>query len=318
MKLAESQMIQRQSLPLEAKISMSLATIRKWVKFCGRNCVSVSFSAGIDSTVLINLVRVEFPETVGVFCDTGMEYPEIKEFARSIDNVVTVKPKIPFHKVIEKYGWPVISKDQACALGRYQKTKLPEQKYYRMNGFPNGKKGMISKKWQYLADGPFQISEKCCEVIKKNPMLAYEKLTGQHPFIGMRAEESDLRKRYWAKHGCNAYNLKHPLSNPLMAWKKQDILRYLKLNNLPYASIYGDLIEKDGELFLTGAKGTGCMFCGFGAHVEDQPNRFQRMEKEHPKHYNYIINKLGAAKIFALVGIPYKNKQQILDFGSDT
>ena len=32
------------------------------------------------------------------------------------------------------------------------------------------------------------------------------------------------------------------------------------------------------------------MFCGFGAHLELEPNRFQRMMKTHPRHYEICMN----------------------------
>lgn len=32
-----------------------------------------------------------------------------------------------------------------------------------------------------------------------------------------------------------------------------------------------------------------CMFCMFGVHLEKGENRFQMMEKTHPKQYDYCI-----------------------------
>jgi 3'-phosphoadenosine 5'-phosphosulfate sulfotransferase (PAPS reductase)/FAD synthetase len=60
---------------------------------------------------LANLVRQEFPTIPLVFVDTGLEYPEIKEFVKTFDNVTTLRPKLTFLQVIEKYGFPVISKE---------------------------------------------------------------------------------------------------------------------------------------------------------------------------------------------------------------
>lgn len=31
------------------------------------------------------------------------------------------------------------------------------------------------------------------------------------------------------------------------------------------------------------------MFCGFGAHLEKSPNRYERMKLTHPKHYDFCI-----------------------------
>ena len=66
-------------------------------------------------------------------------------------------------------------------------------------------------------------------------------------------------------------------------WTEQDVLAYLKMTGIPYASVYGEIVEENGRLTTTGAKRTGCMFCMFGVHLEKKPNRFQRMALTHPK-----------------------------------
>ena len=88
----------------------------------------ISFSGGKDSTVLLNIVRKLFPEIPAVFVDTGLEYPEIRDFVKSINNVVWLRPKMNFKSVIKKYGFPIISKEQSCAISRYKNTKDPVQK----------------------------------------------------------------------------------------------------------------------------------------------------------------------------------------------
>lgn len=34
---------------------------------------------------------------------------------------------------------------------------------------------------------------------------------------------------------------------------------------------------------------TGCMFCGYGCHLEKSPTRFEQMKETHPKQYAYIM-----------------------------
>ena len=106
-----------------------------------------------------------------------------------------LRPKLTFKEVIEKYGFPVISKEQAQYIRQYTTTtKSDKLKNLRFNG---GEKGnfCISKKWRYLIDAPFKVSEQCCDIMKKRPFKAYEKLSGRKPMTGVMACESNLRKQ---------------------------------------------------------------------------------------------------------------------------
>ena len=50
---------------------------------------------------------------------------------------------------------------------------------------------------------------------------------------------------------------------------------------------------------------TGCVACGFGVHLEKNPNRFEKMKEEYPKQYDYYFNKLGYKEICDYIGIKY-------------
>ena len=109
---------QLQALPLSIKVQMTQARVRDWVLEFGVDGVYVSFSGGKDSTVLLDIVRGLYPEVSAVFIDTGLEYPEIRDFVRTFDNVTWIKPEMNFRRVIEKYGYPFISKEVCeCVYG---------------------------------------------------------------------------------------------------------------------------------------------------------------------------------------------------------
>ena len=143
----------------------------------------------------------------------------------------------------------------------------------------------------------------------------YQKETGRFPFIGTMASESIYRKKAWLKNGCNAFDSKEPKSQPLSFWTEQDVFEYIKKYNVPYAEIYGDIVETgktitriDGEhaqLKTTGWDRTGCMFCMFGVQCEKSPNRFERMKETHPKQYDFCINKLECGKVLDEIGVKY-------------
>jgi len=294
----------RQALPLDDKIKWALERIHEFYEvFDGEVCVS--FSGGKDSTVLLHLVRSVYPEVGGVFADTGLEYPEIRDFVKTFDNITWVKPKIPFNKVIEKYGYPVISKEQSRYINDCQN---PTENNYitrrrRLTGINSKgeqtKSGKISKKWLRLINAPFKVSDRCCEIMKKNPMNKFYKKSGKLPIIGTMIEDSSLRKQSYIKLGCNAFESKHPQSRPISIWTEKDIWKYLRINEIPYSKIYD-----------TGVKRTGCMFCMFGVHLEKSDmfnkNRFQLMKETHPKQWDYCINKLGCGNVLDFINVDYK------------
>lgn len=102
-----------QSLPLQAKITMTLQRIIEWVEYWkskGED-VYISWSGGKDSTVLLHIAKTLYPDIKRVFVDTGLEYPELREFVRKDTNVIILRPEKPFWQVVRDYGYPVISKE---------------------------------------------------------------------------------------------------------------------------------------------------------------------------------------------------------------
>lgn len=327
---------QKQSLPLEAKIILAQQRIREWYEHWDGQ-VYISFSGGKDSTVLRDIVKEMYPDVPSVFVDTGLEYPEVRRFAIERADVV-LRPAMRFDQVIKIYGYPVVSKEVSGYIrdAKYSKgEKLRLDRLQRLRGEHRRNDGQLSEyncqKWGFLLDAPFEVSDKCCAVMKKKPLDKYARETGRKGIIGTMAAESRRRKTIWLRQGCNAFDAKKPLSKPLSIWLEQDILQYIKRNGLEIASVYGDIVERDqlqgqmrmfpdqwGELTTTGANRTGCMFCMFGAQCEKAPNRFQRMKETHPKLYAYCMgggeykdgkwqpNKdgLGMRHVLDYIGVP--------------
>lgn len=127
-----SDLYSMQAAPLSVKIKMTARRIRDWVDEYGQYGVYVSFSGGKDSTVLVDIVRnvCGYKEIPLVFVDVPTQYPELKEFALTFDNLVILKPKISFAQVCEKYGFPMISKEVSnCVSGARKYVKcLDSQK----------------------------------------------------------------------------------------------------------------------------------------------------------------------------------------------
>lgn len=310
---------QMQSVPLEGKILMTKERIRQWYEYWDGQ-VYVSFSGGKDSTVLKHIVDSMYNDIPAVFVNTGLEYPEIQRFAKDIKagkydcfnpDVEIVRPEMRFDEVVVKYGYPVISKEVAnfVRLANPGTTRFEKIK----GTLINPKTGELSQynipKYEFLTRAPFAISEQCCDVMKKRPTSKYEKQTSRKPMLGLMASESRKRRRAWEKTGCNAFDKKRPQSQPMAFWTEQDILHYIKKYDVPYCSVYGDIVpieesdQLEGQMTIyealdeyeetmlqtTGCSRTGCIFCVFGCHLEKFPNRFQRLKETHPRQYEYCI-----------------------------
>jgi len=178
---------------------------------------------------------------------------------------------------------------------------------------PNKDRSMFAcERYKFmLDDGAPVISNKCCAVMKKTPSHKYSRKTGRTCITGEMAEESRQRTQKWIQNGCNGFHLKHPKSTPMAFWTEQDVLQYIKENNIEIASVYGEVVydekksdQLEGQLqfgengieeskcFLktTGCKRTGCMFCGYGCHLEKEgEGRFERMKITHPKIYEWVF-----------------------------
>ena len=219
-------------------------------------------------------------------------------------------PAMNFKQVLDRYGFPVISKLVAINISRIRNTKDPHQIMLRMFGGINATTGKVQHqslpdKWKFLLEAPFKISDYCCDIMKKKPLKAI----GGLPFIGTLAADSDLRKEQWRKSGCNVYSVTTGSSRPLSIWTEQDILIYIVREKLEIASVYGEIVAdpQTGCLACTGEDRTGCIFCLFGIAMEQKKrgcNRFQRMKVTHPALWVYAMDKLGIRQVMEFLGLP--------------
>ena len=293
---ARQKLIQLQSLPLSSKIQMTKGRIKAFYEHFDGD-VFVAFSGGKDSTVLLHLVRSIYPEVTGMFANTGLEFPEIVSFVREQENIVEVRPRKNFKKVIEEDGYPLVSKKAAGSIRCYNRTSNPDVAHRMLNGSEKGTASMIPKKWQYLVEekSGIKVTDRCCDYFKKYPSKDFQKETGLHPIIGTMAVESQRRTNFYTGH-CNTYGGKEPKSTPMIFWNEDNVWEYIKRHNLKVSEAY----TKHGY------KRTGCIFCAYGTHLEEkteEKNRFERLKETHPKLWKYCMDKLGFREALKIYGV---------------
>jgi 3'-phosphoadenosine 5'-phosphosulfate sulfotransferase (PAPS reductase)/FAD synthetase len=263
---------QMQAWKIEHKIEHAIEVVSS---FCYEKPDAViSFSGGKDSTVLMHLIRnVMKMDIPAVFVNTGNEYPEIVRFAtKKYGNTTMIHPKRHMKQVIEKYGFPLISKEYSKMIYELRNGSEHASRYLTGRQM-DGKETtfVLPKKYHYLIAAPFSCSDKCCAFLKKNPTRAFNSITGE------MGDESILREKMWLRTGCNSFG-QHSKSKPFSIWTQCDIWEYKRLFDVEFCDIYDD----------PRVMRTGCMFCGFGATFESI-SRFEIVRERYPKIYGYFL-----------------------------
>lgn len=277
-----------QGLPVEAKATYSKMIIQRFY-IQERGKVYVSYSGGKDSTVLLHLVRSLYPDVPAVFSDTGLEFPEIRDFVRSTPDVTIIRPDTSFRKVIETEGYPIVGKEVAATICNARRG-MPSA--IKVLDTPTTESRYGKAHYKFLLDAPFGVSSKCCDHLKKAPFRIYEKETGRAGIIGTKAEDSQLRALIQMKEG----EIRDHQCAPLGIWTDEDIWEYIRIHELDYCHVYD-----------MGYKATGCVFCMFG--IMSDRHRFLKLKATHPKLWEYCMKPwseggLGIKEVCDYLGIP--------------
>jgi len=219
----------------------------------------LSYSGGKDSHFLYWFIKKYLKrddiEIVG--CNTYMEHHEIlQRILKNSDRVLL--PSLKPTEIKEKYGIPCFSKEQDLYIYYYQKAlrenKIPAKTYVdKLNGTYKTGFNLSKKASNYVLSGnAHMITHLCCYYLKKKPFHDYEKETGKKAILGIRGNESTLRKQQYKS--CFTKNKKfipiHDLSDELL--------------NKIYAK-YNIEIPKVYEYICR----TGCMGCPYGSYKHD-------------------------------------------------
>ena len=274
------ELTKRQQWPLAQKIDHSLGVIEAFAShFNGQ--VYVSFSGGKDSVAMLSLVELVIPNVKCVFVMTGCESPSVCRFVREqqqYHDIEIIRPQKKLKQIFAEYGFPLVSKQTAHDIECVRRNPYCESS---RNKLWRGNRYCIPERWMYLLNEPYNVSSRCCFWLKHQPAYEYGKRTGRHPYIGLLASESRQRMfGYVQQGGCNMFKTSgknKPRSLPLAIWNDDDVWAFIRDRRLHLPDIYEH-----------GAKRTGCMGCGFGAHLN--PTGIETMRKLWPKWYDMVMN----------------------------
>lgn len=245
------------------------------------NNAYISFSGGKDSTVLHYLIDLALPNNKipRVFINTGIEYSDIVKYVKGLakedDRFYIINPTKNVKNILEEYGYPFKSKEHSKLLSLYQnnsrnsnwlKNYLSEDKSKTKYQCPK------ILKYQFTNNFNLKISSSCCDKLKKQVVLKFEKENKKTiALTGMRKSEGGQRASINCIITDKENNLKkfHPLLVVSEEWEEWFIEHYdIKLCKLYYPPY--------------NFKRTGCKGCPFSLDLQKQ---LDVMEKLLPNEY---------------------------------
>lgn len=270
-------------MPLPEKIEMARAVIVQGLEL-GR--AVVAWSGGKDSTVLLHLIRQFAPRIPVIWNNTGVEFPETWPFIKHLTeewelelHVAKPEPGITFWWCVEKYGWPLFSKDIRRSTDHHVGRRISKRKE------------------KAIAVG--KISSYCCDYLKEKPSAKVMRLLGAEViFIGNLVAESRMRWWTWLDKG-ELYQRKKGrmwVAWPLWAWTDEDVWAYHSTFSLPHCKIYD-----------MGHKRNGCWTCGMDIGIPE--NHLSRLRVSHPKLWRFLIVEKGLGEELLKIKLALRDGQ---------
>lgn len=219
----------------------------------------LSYSGGKDSHLLYwfikNYLKDNKIKIVGI--NTYMEHEEIRKRIYNNCDIVLLPTMKPFD-IKAKYGIPCFSKEQDFYIYYYQnairKGKQPSKTIQeKINGTYHTGFCISKKAREYvLSNNAHKITHLCCHYLKKEPARKFEKDSGLKPILGIRSNESALRKKQYTT--CFTKDGKF---TPLHDLTDEMLDKIYEQYNIEIPNVYQYV------------KRTGCMGCPYGSYAHD-------------------------------------------------
>ena len=317
------QMVMKQNVPYDIKVSMSKDRIRSFIKEAEKRNLHTHVSVGgLDSIVLGHLIRSMgyTEEEVPFVSASTLEDISIQKVHKEM-NCIVVKPLKNKVNILQEEGFPVLSKRIANKIntianpteknktvrhaiitgecgeqGHFatdSKMKLPQTYLKLFGGLDEEGKAL-----GYSAPTNFKVSHMCCYYLKEAPCDIWAKEHNSVPFLGLMASEGGQRADALEEHGCNYFGKTVARSCPFAFYFHSDVIHLAVDLGVHIPEIYGEVKISDKpnefgdyEYTTTGEQRTGCSMCGFGIQLETRPHRFDRLYERNPKEWDFWMNK---------------------------
>lgn len=342
-KIADFQV--KMQMPYEFKKKYARIRAMEFAEECEKRGLNYHVSVGgLDSITLFLFLR-----SIGIYAPgisaSFLEDPSIQRVHKAL-GIERLKPLQREDgaywtktKVIQEFGFPVLSKELAAKIellqhpseknktvrhaiitgetGEYggnqkdSRMKMSQRWLELFGGYENETEGTYYKKPDFL------VSSKCCYYLKERPCDLWAKEHNSVPYLGLMASEGGRRAKSLKINGCNYFGESTIRSAPFAIFQRQDVLQLALDLDVPVPEIYGTIERKpDGTLYTTKAQRTGCSMCGFGIHMEPRPHRFDLRRKENPKEWEYLMYHLckredgteyGWGHVLDYIGVEWEN-----------
>lgn len=320
----------KQKQPYEFKVRYAEVRAHEFVRECDARGLDCHISVGgLDSITLMLFLRsigIDVP-AVSV---SSLEDKSIQAVHRML-GVEELKPLMSKVNVLERFGFPVLSKEIAGKISLLQ-NPTPKNTTVRhaiitgetgaYGGYQKNTRMKLAKKWLEKFGGadaegaalgyaaaPFKVSDKCCYYLKEKPCDDWARAHHSVPFLGLMASEGGRRSKSLKTNGCNYFGETTVRSCPFAIFMRQDLLQLALDLRAPVPEIYGEIVrDPDGTLRTTKAQRTGCSMCGFGIHLDKRPHKFDLLYESNPKEWDFWMNQKGWGEVLDYIGVAWRQE----------